>query len=46
MKHDVINIEGKKTTNVELSDKIFSLKPNSEVIKSIIDYQIRGHQAI
>jgi len=23
MKHDVINIEGKKTTNVELSEKIF-----------------------
>ncbi len=45
MKHDVINIEGKKTTNVELSDKIFSLKPNSEVIKSIIDYQINNFKS-
>ena len=45
MKHDVINIEGKKTTNVELSDKIFSLKPNSEVIKSIIDYQIHNFKS-
>ena len=38
MKHDVINIEGKKTTNVELSEKIFSLKPNAEIIKSIITF--------
>jgi len=45
MKHDVINIEGKKTTNVELSEKIFSLKPNAEIIKSIIDYQINNYKS-
>ena len=28
--------------DVELSDKIFSLKPNPDIIKSIIDYQINN----
>ena len=45
MKHEVINIEGKKTTNVELSDNIFSLKPNNDIIKSIIDYQINNFKS-
>ena len=45
MKHDVINIEGKKTTDIELFDKIFSLKPNNSVIKSILDYQINNYKS-
>ncbi len=45
MKHDVINIEGKKITNVELSEKIFSLKPNRDIIKSIIDFQINNYKS-
>ena len=40
MKLQAINFEGKKTVTVELSEKIFSLKPNNEVIKSIVDWQI------
>ena len=40
MKLKIINIEGKKTDNIELSDKIFSVKPNKSVIQSIIDWQI------
>ena len=32
-------------TNVELSEKIFSLKPNAEIIKSIIDYQINNYKS-
>ena len=45
MKQDVIDIQGKKTTDVELSDKIFSLKPNNAVIQSIIDYQINNYKS-
>ena len=40
MKLQVINFEGKKTNDIELSDKIFSLKPNKNVIQSIVDWQI------
>ena len=40
MKLQVININGKTTDNIELSDKIFSAKPNKKVIKSIINWQL------
>ena len=40
MKLQVINIEGKKTENIELSDKIFSVKPSKNLIRSIIDWQL------
>ncbi len=40
MKTQVINIEGKKTVDIELSDKIFSLKPNKDVIRSIVEWQM------
>tara|TARA_B100000686_G_scaffold299594_1_gene333490 strand:+ start:600 stop:1226 length:627 start_codon:yes stop_codon:yes gene_type:complete len=40
MKLDIINIEGKKTNNVELSETIFSVELNKSVIASIIDWQI------
>ena len=40
MKLDIINIEGKKTYNVELSETIFSVELNKSVIASIIDWQI------
>ena len=40
MKMDVINIEGKKTENVEILDTIFSLKPNKKIIQSVVDYQM------
>ena len=39
MKLQVINIEGKKVNEVDLSDKIFSLKPNNDLIQSLIDWQ-------
>jgi len=45
MRHDVIDIEGKKTKDVELSDKIFSLKPNNTVIQSILEYQINNFKS-
>ena len=40
MKLTVINIDGKKSTDIELSDKIFSLTPNKYVIQSIVDWQL------
>ena len=39
MKLDVINIEGKKTNNVELIGKVFSVQLNKSIIASIIDWQ-------
>ena len=40
MKIQVINIDGKKTENIELSDKIFSVKPNKNLIQSIVEWQL------
>ena len=40
MKKNVINFEGKKVDNVELSDKIFSTKPEKKLIQSILDWQL------
>ena len=42
MKLQVINIDGKKTENIELSDKIFSVKPSKNLIKSIVDWQLNN----
>ena len=40
MKLQVINIDGKKTESIELSDKIFSVKPNKNLIQSIVEWQL------
>ena len=40
MKLQAINIDGKKTGDIELSDKIFSVKPSKKLIQSIVDYQL------
>ena len=40
MRLKVINIDGKKSSDIELSDKIFSLKPNEYVIQSLVDWQL------
>ena len=40
MKFKVINIDGKNTSSIELSEKIFSVKLNKKVVKSIIDWQL------
>ena len=40
MKINVISFDGKKVDNVELSDKIFSIKPEKKLIQSIIDWQL------
>ena len=40
MKLEVINISGKKVSDIEISDKIFSLKPNNKMIQSLIYWQL------
>tara|TARA_B110000438_G_C15701323_1_gene601174 strand:+ start:188 stop:814 length:627 start_codon:yes stop_codon:yes gene_type:complete len=40
MKFEVINIDGKKSSDIELSDKIFSIKPSNDIIQSIVDWQL------
>ena len=40
MKLQVININGKSTENIELSDKIFSIKQNKILIQSVLYWQM------
>jgi len=40
MKLQIINIEGKKTDNIEISDKVFSIKPSKNLIQSLVDWQL------
>ena len=40
MQLKVINIDGKKVSDIEISDKIFALKPNMHLIQSLIDWQL------
>ena len=40
MKLKVISIDGKKVNDIEISDQIFSLKPNKSLIQSLIQWQI------
>ena len=39
MKLSVINIDGKSSNDIEISDKIFSLKPDKKIIQSIVEWQ-------
>ena len=45
MKLNVINIDGKKVSDIEISDKIFSLKPNKNLIQLLIDWQLNHFKA-
>ena len=40
MKIKVINVDGDKKADMEISDKIFSLDPNKRMIQSLIDWQM------
>ena len=40
MKLKVINIDGKSNSDIEISDKIFSLKPNKIMIQTLVDWQL------
>ena len=45
MKLKVINIDGKKVSDIEISDKIFSLKPNKNLIQLLVDWQLNHFKA-
>ena len=45
MKLKVINIDGKEVKDIEISDEIFSLKPNKGLIQSLIDWQLNHFKA-
>ena len=45
MKLKVISIDGKQINDIEISDKIFSLKPNDNLIQSLIDWQLNHFKA-
>jgi large subunit ribosomal protein L4 len=45
MKLKVIDINGKKIGDIEISDKIFSLKPNKYLIQTLIDWQLNHFKA-
>ena len=40
MKLKVINIDGEKVKDIEISDEIFSLKPDNNIIQSVINWQL------
>ena len=42
MKLKVINFEGKKIEDIELSSKIFSIKPEEKVVKHAVDWQMNN----
>ena len=45
MKLKVIDINGKKIDDIEISDKIFSLEPNKYLIQTLIDWQLNHFKA-
>jgi large subunit ribosomal protein L4 len=45
MKLKVINIDDKKIRDIEISDKIFSLKTNKVMIQTLIDWQLNHFKA-
>ena len=40
MKFKVINMDGQKAKDIEISDKIFSLNPKEHLIQSIVAWQL------
>ena len=40
MKFQLLNIDGSKSTSIEISDKLVKLKVNHKLIKSVIDWQL------
>tara|TARA_Y100000590_G_scaffold172979_1_gene197832 strand:- start:667 stop:1293 length:627 start_codon:yes stop_codon:yes gene_type:complete len=45
MKLKVISIDGETKDNIELSDKIFLVKPSKNLIQSIVDWQLNHFKA-
>ena len=45
MKLKVINMDGNEVKDIEISDEIFALKPNKNLIQSLIDWQLNHFKA-
>ena len=45
MKLKVINIDGKKVNDIEISDHIFSLEPKQNIIETLADWQMSRFKA-
>ena len=45
MKLKVISIDGEGVNDINISDKIFSLKPDNYLIQSLIDWQLNHFKA-
>ena len=45
MKLNVINMDGKKISDIEVSDDIFSLDPKNDVIETLVDWQLSHFKA-
>ena len=42
MKKKVIDFDGKKVSDIDISDKIFSLTPNKYIIQQLVDWQMNN----
>ena len=40
MKLPLLNIDGSKSSTIEISDKLINVKVNYKLIKSVIDWQL------
>ncbi|MDR1027767.1 MAG: 50S ribosomal protein L4, partial [Rickettsiales bacterium] len=40
MKLDIINLEGKASGNIELSDAIFGVKPRGDILQRVVHWQL------
>ena len=40
MKLKLLNIDGKKTETIDVSDKVINLKVNHKLIKYVVDWQL------
>ena len=45
MKLKVINIDGKKVNDIEISDHIFSLEPKQNIIETLVDWQMSNFKS-
>ncbi len=45
MKLNVMNIDGKKVSDIEISDEIFSLDPKNDVIETLVDWQLSNFKS-
>ena len=45
MKIEIINLDGKKSGSVELSDAVFGIKPRADILHRVVNWQRAGSRA-